>query len=316
MSPRSDSDSSPPGTKAVERYVHRVPLGPSAILAVHRFGAIGGGAPVVALHGSIGNGKIFYSSSGRGLAPYLAGRGYTVYAPDFRGRGRSTPLVREANDFDQRDLIVEDIPAAVELARSTSGAKRVHVIAHSWGGVLLLSAMARLPELRGAIGSVALFGTKRVIRARGLRRMLAIDLFWNRAGLWLSRSLGYLPARALRVGSDDESYGTHRDCVTWANPGPWVDPSDGFDYGAAWQAIGDRPRLRAWAAINDPYLGHPVDCAAFLREAGIDPDATLTVLSRSNGDRRNYDHINMLTHPDARHDLYPRVADWLADNAP
>jgi len=51
------------------------------------------GQPVVMLHGSIENGKIFYSSSGKGLAPFLADQGYDVFVPDFRGKGKSTPPI-------------------------------------------------------------------------------------------------------------------------------------------------------------------------------------------------------------------------------
>ncbi|HIN39000.1 MAG TPA: esterase, partial [Flavobacteriales bacterium] len=41
-------------------------------LHVKRFFTDKKGQPVLMLHGSIENGKIFYSSSGKGLAPYLA----------------------------------------------------------------------------------------------------------------------------------------------------------------------------------------------------------------------------------------------------
>ncbi|ANM32333.1 hypothetical protein ABI59_17985 [Acidobacteria bacterium Mor1] len=282
-------------------------------LALHRFCLAPGGPAVLAVHGSISNGRMFYSNSGRGLAPFLARRGFDVYVLDYRGRGESRPSVREFHDFDQRDLILEDIPRALQRVRDLSGRPKVHALAHSWGGVLLLSALGRQPDICDSIASVGLFATKRVVHVRGVRRLFALDMFWKGWGLWVSGALGYLPARALRAGSDDESFGTHRDCVTWVRPGAWVDPTDGFDYAGAWRDGDSRPRLRAWAAINDAYLGHPEDCRVFLEEAGYDP-AGLIVLSRANGQRQDYDHINLLTHPDAESDLYPQVEGWIGES--
>jgi hypothetical protein len=35
------------------------------------------------------------------------------------------------------------------------------------------------------------------------------------------------------------------------------------------------------------------------------------VLSKGNGNLHNYDHINILTHPDAPKDHFPIVLNWL-----
>ena len=47
--------------------------------------------PVLLLHGSVEDGRVFYSRKGKGLAPYLAINGFEVFVPDFRGHGYSTP---------------------------------------------------------------------------------------------------------------------------------------------------------------------------------------------------------------------------------
>ncbi|MFZ3056650.1 MAG: hypothetical protein WA098_07835 [Smithella sp.] len=50
------------------------------------------GPPIFMLHGSVENGRMFYSNTGSsGLGPYSAKYGYDVYVGDLRGRGESKP---------------------------------------------------------------------------------------------------------------------------------------------------------------------------------------------------------------------------------
>ena len=51
-----------------------LPFKDGAQLHMRRFSRGGEGVPVLLLHGSIENGRIFYSESGKGFAPWLAER--------------------------------------------------------------------------------------------------------------------------------------------------------------------------------------------------------------------------------------------------
>src|SRR5690554_4435560 len=62
------------------------------------------------LHGSMEDGKIFYTESGKGLAPFLAENGFDVFIGDLRGKGQSTPLISAENNFSQATAYLEDIP--------------------------------------------------------------------------------------------------------------------------------------------------------------------------------------------------------------
>ena len=102
---------------------------------------------------------------------------------------------------------------------------------HSWGGVLLLSVLARFPEYREFVAGVVLFQAKRTIQVRN-REVFSQDRpFWNRGARALVALHGYLPARenigwAFRTTRRDFS---HAESRAWVRPGPWVDPRDGFD---------------------------------------------------------------------------------------
>lgn len=267
------------------------------------------GPPVFMLHGAIENGRIFYSGSGKGLAPYLARQGFDVYVADLRGRGGSRPVIGRASRHSQTDAITGDIPALLGHISRVRGHLPRHWVAHSWGGVLLSSYLARFPEQCAEVRSLVYFGSKRSVRVRNLQRLLKVELVWKGLCPLVAGALGYLPARRLGIGSDNETVLFLRQCNAWVNPAPWVDPADGFDYGAAIRGVRLPP---AWyiAAAKDYCLGHPRDVHDFMMEAG-EQERSYTVLSREYGNRHDYDHINMLTHRDAADDHFPMVAEWL-----
>ncbi|MBD3894786.1 alpha/beta fold hydrolase [Halomonas sp. ML-15] len=293
----------------VER--HSVPL---AVGAVHltRFRPDGPSrGSVLCWHGAIESGRIFHSRSGKGLAPWLTRQGYEVFVADQRGRGEAPPRPARGIRLDQTDVIVDEIPAAIEACLALSGASRLHLVAHSWGGVLFASSLARFPTLRDHIGRQAYFGTKRSVKSWTLQRLLYVDLIWKGVAPLARGVCGYLPARALRWGSDDEYAGSHRQGADWVRPHPWVDRRDGFDYAAA-LADGGLPPVLHIAGAADRALGHPDDVARFASECGPHPQRHVT-LGRDQGLKRDYGHLDMLTHPAAMQEVFPSLVEWFEE---
>lgn len=286
-----------------------VPLPGGNILNLQRFTAAVPGVPVLMLHGAIENGRIFYSGSGKGLAPYLARNGFDVYVADLRGRGKSTPSIDRNSAFGQTEAITEDIPAFVEAIKKIRGPVPQQWVAHSWGGVLFSSVLARFPGYNGLISSLVYFGSKRTIRVWNIHRLIKVELAWKLVCPLACRIAGYLPARQLRIGSDSETSRSYRQSAEWVKNDAWIDSADGFDYGATIKKL-SLPPIWYIAAANDHALGHPDDVKAFMESAGRQ-ESLFTVLSRSNGNRHDYDHINMLTHSDAVLDHFPQVLKWL-----
>ena len=265
---------------------------------------------VLCLHGMIENGRIFYSRSGKGLAPWLQRQGVDTFVADFRGRGASRPKISEGLQFGQTDLITKDIPDLINFTYNQKQQTPLFVITHSWSGVMLMASLCRHPELLPMIKGVVFFGTKRTIRTWSLARLIELEVFWNRLLLLGSRTVGYLPAKKWRVGADDETYLTQKHSVDWIRSDKWVDPVDCFDYS---RAIGQMtlPPLLAFAGKNDAYLGNPSDCKDFVREIGLEGKAEFHTLGQDNGHLLDYDHISLLTAPEGERDHFLVMGEWM-----
>lgn len=264
--------------------------------------------PVLMLHGAIEDGRIFYSKSGKGLACAIASAGHPVYVIDMRGRGLSTPAIGEDNAHGQFETITHTLPECHHwVMKRHSNHQKIHWMAHSWGGVIMSSALARYPELSKGVASQVFFGTKRTIKQWSAERVFKVEFLWKRFGPWLAKRKGHFPFKEWKMGSDNETYLSINEGQQWVRNTPWIDPRDSFNYHRAAKDV-NWPRTWFISAINDRLLGHPKDVQRFSEEVG---SGELSILSKANGNHHDYDHINMLTHPKAVDDYFPQVIEFI-----
>lgn len=267
------------------------------------------GPPIFMLHGSVENGRIFYSNSGTsGLGPYLAKYGYDVYVGDLRGRGESKPHVNRNSKYGQLEAITEDIPAFIETIISLRGNIEQRWVCHSWGGILTSSHLLRFPKYRDLVKCMVYFGSKRRVSAINLTRIFQIDMIYIFLGNLLVRKYGYFPSS--RFVSEDEPALTQKGTASWIRMKKWVDPFDGFNYGKSAEEVILPPTLY-FAALNDKCLGHRKDVLLTIKESGKHFSEYI-LLGKKYGNLHNYDHVTMLTHKDAEKDHFPLVINWLA----
>jgi pimeloyl-ACP methyl ester carboxylesterase len=267
------------------------------------------GTPVFMLHGSIENGRIFYSNSGKGFGPFLARAGYDVYVGDLRGRGASTPAIGKASDHGQAEAIAEEIPAFLSEIERLRGKTPIHLVAHSWGGVSLLAYLAR-PKVPVDVRSVVFFGTKRRITVRNRAYGWQIGVGWHVIARTSIALRGYVEAKGTHMGSDNITARTWRETNAWIYQKEWKHWQDGFDYRAALQAM-KLPPILSFAGVKDKVLGHPGDVKLLLEELGPDQTVRYEMLSKQNCHLHDYGHIDMLTHPLAEEDHFLMAREWL-----
>ncbi|KYL37286.1 MULTISPECIES: alpha/beta fold hydrolase [Pseudoalteromonas] len=266
------------------------------------------GPVVLLIHGAVENGKIFYTHSNKGLAPFLAEHGYCCYVADLRGRGESKPAICKQARYGQTEAIVEDIPAFIEKIEQLESKKPDFLVAHSWGGVLLNSVFARFPELINDIKACAYFGSKRSLFNNHPKKLFQANLIWYFMAPILAKKHGYLPAKRLKWGSDDETQKSHYQSMQWAKKNPWIDSDDGFDYAKTLANLTLPPTLHI-AAVKDKALAQPIDIQKFIDESGTGVQK-MQIYGRRFGHKVDYDHINMLTHPQARQEQFMDVLNW------
>lgn len=276
-------------------------------LYLKRWVAQPGGIPVFCLHGSIENGKIFYTGHGKGLAPLLARQGYDVFVGDLRGRGKSTPKVSSKSKQGQYEAIMEDVPAFVNKIKEVTGKDAMHWVAHSWGGVLLTSSLARFHDEFKIISQVY-FGVKRRITVFNWEKFLKMDIGWSLMGGAAVLFKGYLPSKGMKMGADNEPGKHYREMSKWISAtGKWID-IDGFDYIEKFKKITLPPTLYL-AGGNDHLLGHPKDVKLMISETNSSNYA-FRMLSIEAGNKKDYGHIDMLTDKLAQEDVYPLAVEW------
>src|SRR5260370_4425847 len=127
------------------------------------------------------------------------------------------------------------MPAACAFARSRAGGGPVVVVGHSVGGPVVLGARG---SKRIGVDAIVLLGS-----CVWLRRLEpSLSRWWlKRATIAairaVSRRAGRFPARALRLGSDDETRACVEDIARFVRSGAWTSADGKIDYWASLPSI-------------------------------------------------------------------------------
>lgn len=166
---------------------------------------------------------------GAGLAHYFAERGWRVVTFDFRGHGDSSARAGGRASFAYDDFVTRDLPAVHAFARSRARRKQpVVLVGHSLGGHTALAAQG--------VGLVAFDRIVGVAASPWLRNLEPSRARWLvkrgllAAAVATARKLGRLPARSLRLGSDDEAVACVEDLDRFARTGRWTSLDGRADY--------------------------------------------------------------------------------------
>lgn len=165
-------------------------------------------------------------SSLRSLAAMLAGEGFRAVAFDFRGHGDSTPSL----DYRYDDLVARDLPAVVECVRARADDHPVIVLGHSLGAHVALAAQG---TGRMSADAIVMLGGNvwlRELEPSAVRWAAKVAI--ARASLAVADRAGRMPAKTLRIGSDDAATPYLQDLFRGVATGRWTS-DDGTDYLAA-----------------------------------------------------------------------------------
>lgn len=254
-------------------------------------------ASVILAHGTFSN----YRTCG-GLARYLAGRGHDCWLLDFEGHGCSDKILPAA-DFET--MFLSGANAALDhVVTMTQG--RIHWVGHSGGGLAALMALAKRPELTEKMHSLVMLGSQACDAGQSVSHRAVLRL-----SQLLTRMLGFVPARVLRLGPEDEVAEVMLQWYRWNLRAHWQGSGD-FDYLKALrehESLAGLPVL-SMAGSGDRFIAPPEACrklhallpgtAKAWQECGIDQKFA-----------EDFTHSRLISSRAAAREIWPRIAGWL-----
>ena len=247
----------------------------------------------------------FERPRGSGVAAMLVARGWRVVNFDFRGHGDSGPSARDGADFGYDDFVLRDVPAVHEFARSRTRRRRPLVlVGHSLGGHVGLASQGEGLAAFDAIVSIGGNVWLRDLESSSRRWLVKRGVLAAIAAV--CRRVGRFPARALRMGSDDESRAYFEDFDRFARTGRWTSADGARDYLAALSRV----RAPVLQVVSD---GDRIECvpecgARFVARCGGDHE--MIRITRGDDGGPAPDHMGMVTSGRVQ-SVWERVEAWM-----
>jgi predicted alpha/beta hydrolase len=240
----------------------------------------------------------------KGLAPFLAERGWRTIAFDFRGHGESGTPASKGGSWTYADLVARDLPAVIDGARARARRRPVILVGHSLGGHVALASHAT-----GAapVDGVALLASNVWLRAlEPSPGRWAVKYAVARAMEAVCQRRGFFPARTIRLGSDDEAAAYAGALWRAVSQGYWGSDDGAADY---WDLLrGVRIPLFALASTGDSLNCNPECAARFaLRAAG---KVTIDVIRSSDAGGAAPGHMEIVTTAASR-SAWARLEAWM-----
>lgn len=321
-----------------ERLTAKTADGWSISLVRYRAQGPSTGVPVLLCHGISANARNLDLDATHSMARYLAAHGRDAFtlslrstgdsdAPD-RAKGRAVPT------FD--DFWRQDLPAAIALVRTETGASELDYVGHSMGGLIMY---AYLGQHGPGIHAVATLGSPtRLNFGTGLQRLLplAAPMLSNDAmlpsafGAALAapfqgpltdspfQRLFYDPdntrvetwQRLMAYGTADTSGAVGNQMAKLVATGDFRSNDGAIDFRAAMRGIevpvmvvaGRLDRIAPTAAVRDGY-----DALGGKKE--------WLLISRANGSAAEYGHMDLVVGERAPDEVWSRVLDFFTRQA-
>ncbi len=312
-------------------------------LALHRYGAQedSKGLPVILCHGLSSNRYAFDMPTAPSLARFLRARGRNVWVAELRGSGMSQgPGLRSSDSpysWGFEDHLQEDVPAIIRYVLDRTGARAVHWVGHSMGGMLILAHLARHPK--SSLASVVTLGSPVAfskVRNKAFDRLLAMTPlvrhfpvfplpFFGRvisplahvmphALLGLFYRPNITPEAARRV------LALASQVVTSTRL--WLDFGRFLSTGAFADKDG-RPYLQGIEKAEVPILlgsgakdvmAPPEAVIAALDVLRDDRERSCVVFGKVSGCAEDYGHMDLLVGARSEREIFPSVLRWVADH--
>jgi len=296
-------------------------------------------APVLLCHG-LGANRFNLDAPGRlSVAEWLWNQGHDCWVVELRGAGHSSRPKRD-NDLEWswtfEDYVRQDIPTALDVIERVTGRSQVHWVGHSMGGMIayayLIGDSSHRVRSLSAIGSPSFsrLGNRFLDRILGLRTLAKRirRLPYEGTGAMLipamplfKETVGHLFANprnmrsrdlihAVRLIPSDLPTSLIMQFADWYQGSGFAANDGEINYCDELGKI-DTPSLLIVGPADR--LSPPEDIEFVLNEMGTQ-DKELLMLSRENGCRHDYGHIDPVLGKWASKEVWPHINRWINDH--
>ena len=257
------------------------------------------GVPVILLHGSFSNRRFWYSPKGVGLGAFLARAGFDVWLPEMRGHGLSSRNIHWSKNR-VADYARYDLPAIGAFVREQSG-QIPHWIGHSQGAITLAAALGGQYLEAAQVRSAAFFGCQINRRYWSLK---IPPVQWG-AYLLLKR-FAQLSGTRLKRGPEDEPVSIAFESLRWNGlMGRFKDADRDW-----WAGLAEVQLPVLLVAAAGDRLTPEWACRKLYEQLGA-AQRQFVCLGREQGFSSDFGHAEMLASPEAQHEVWPLVQNWL-----
>lgn len=219
----------------------------------------GEGPVVVCGHAMMVDRRTLDRPRGSGLASTLSAHGLDVLVMDARGHGESWPRAEQGGRWTYDDIVRQDVPAMIRLARSIAEGRRVIVLGHSLIGhaAMIAAGLGAAPD--AIVGYAPNLWAPKLEPSRAARlAKSALLSSWMIA----TSARGYFDAKQLGMGTDAEAAPYVAQFATMWRRDRLASPDGSIDYEAA-LARAALPVL-AYSSEGDRLFARPAAVARFL----------------------------------------------------
>ena len=292
--------------------------------------------PVILQHGLGANHRDFDLDDKHSLALLLASEGYDCFLPDLRGIGGSR--YRKAGwpnkwhiNFD--DFVQRDLPAVIDHILAQTGAKKVHYIGHSMGGMigyaLCMGDYATKIKTMTSFAGPAMFDGMSHFKPL-VRWSWALNPFPAiHNGVWgrILAPLSYLfPVVGNKVVNPENMNRAvlANACANVLAPVPrrlllqfggWVELGEwGSHLPESYQSGFERIKTPIYCLVGTKDFWCPLKAITPVTERVSSRKKRLRVFSKENGDSADYGHGDIVVGRTAPDEIFPTVRAWLFEN--
>ncbi|EAT10830.1 alpha/beta hydrolase [Bermanella marisrubri] len=259
------------------------------------------GMPVILFHGAFSNRSCWMQPEEQGVAKTLLDNGFDPWMVDLRGHGDS-PVNQQYQNNSLEAYAQFDLPAIQAFVYEKTGQPSIWT-GHSWGGVLIATAVAGKYLDESKIKALVLLGSQVT------RYPFALRVPFLRITAKIIATIKhqhFAPA----LGPEAEPKGVAKEFIRWSSL--WL----------GWRDSKKQALKKSWKATRLPILSvaasrdrsdPPKHCRKLINWVEQSVKKDFIVAGKASGFDTEYSHRDLIASSKAQTELWPRIIHWLKE---